>query len=160
MMYASLADYTPERQSAEATAIILFWSFYNIVVLLLAMAACVELPRYRREERLLTSEPVRCWTGAGLFTAPLVDISVSGASILAPAPGGHGDPVMLGINEIGDIAGRIIRASKESFAVEFIEADSSRDALIRKLYSGRYYQGRRQVHGHRLFRAVIARALR
>jgi cellulose synthase (UDP-forming) len=160
MLYASLADYTPERQSAGATAIILFWSFYNVVVLVLAMAACVELPRYRREERLLTSELVRCWTSAGPFTAPLVDISVNGASILAPAPGGHGDAVMLRINEIDDLAGRITRASQESFAVEFIEADESRDALIRKLYSGRYYEGRRQVYGHRLFRAVMARALR
>jgi cellulose synthase (UDP-forming) len=160
MLYASLADYAPERQSAGATAIILFWSFYNIVVLLLAMAACIELPRYRREERLLTSEPVHCWTSAGPFTAPLVDISVSGASILAPAPGNDGDAVMLRINGIGDIAGRIVRASDESFAVEFIEADRSRDALIRKLYSGLYYHKRSQIHGHRLFRAVMARVLR
>jgi cellulose synthase (UDP-forming) len=60
MLYASLADYAPERQSAGSTAIILFWSLYNVVVLLLAMAACVELPRYRGEERLATSEPVQC----------------------------------------------------------------------------------------------------
>jgi hypothetical protein len=124
------------------------------------MAACVELPRYRREERLLTSEPVRFWTGEGVSTAPLADISVAGASILAPAPGRNGDAVMLHLNEVGDIAGRIVRASQASFAVEFVHADSQRDALIRKLYSGRYYEGRRKVRTGRLFGAVVARALR
>jgi cellulose synthase (UDP-forming) len=160
MLYASLADYTPERQSAGSTAIILFWSVYNIIVLLLAMAACVELPRYRSEERLVTSEPVRCWSTAGAFTAPLADISVTGASIMAPPPGGPGEVVMLHIDDIGDIAGRIIRASEDGFAIAFIDADPLRGALIRKLYSGRYYEARRQVQGKRLFRAVLARALR
>lgn len=160
MLYASLADYTPERQSAGSTAIILFWSVYNILVLLLAMAACVELPRYRGEERLATSEPVRCWTSAGAFTAPLADLSVTGASILAPPPGRQGEVVTLHIRDIGDIAGRIVRASEDGFAIAFIDADPLRDALIRKIYSGRYYEGRRQVQGKRLFRAVLARALR
>ena len=160
MLYASLADYAPERQSAGSTAIILFWSLYNVIVLLLAMAAYVELPRYRGEERLATSEPVHCWTSAGPFTAPLADLSATGAWILAPPPSQAGDVVMIRIKDIGDIAGRVVRKSEDSFAVEFIDADPLRDALIRKLYSGRYYQGRRRVLGHRLFRAVIARALR
>src|SRR5207248_530704 len=67
MLYGSLADYTPERQAAGSTAIVLFWSIYNIVVLLLAMAACVELPRYRDEERLATSEVVDIRTAEGAF---------------------------------------------------------------------------------------------
>lgn len=160
MLYGSLADYAPERQAAGSTAIVLFWSVYNIVVLLLAMAACVELPRYRREERLATSERVRIWTSDGPFTAPLADISVSGASILAPAPGRHGDVVMLSLDTVGEIAGRIVRASEASFAVEFLDTDRSRDALIRKLYSGAYHEPPRGVQGRRLLGAVIARALR
>ena len=138
----------------------LFWSGYNILVLLLAMTACIELPRYRREERLAASEPVDCRTSAGAFTAPLSDISVSGASILAPSPGALGDTVILRIEEIGEIAGRIVRASEKSFAVEFVQPDKSRDALIRKLYSGRYYEARRRVNGQRLFQAMVVRALR
>ena len=59
-----------------------------------------------------------------------------------------------------NIAGRITRASEDGFAIEFIDADPLRDALVRKLYSGRYYEGRRQVQSKRLFRAVLARALR
>jgi cellulose synthase (UDP-forming) len=160
MLYGSLADYTPERQAAGATAIVLFWSIYNLVVLLLALAACVELPRYRREERLATSERVRVSSDNDCFTAALEDISLVGARILAPAPGQDGDAVMLQLDEVGEVAGRIVRGSDTGFAVAFVHADGSRDALTRKLYSGRYYEPTRDVQGHRLLRAVVARALR
>jgi cellulose synthase (UDP-forming) len=160
MLYGSLADYAPERQSAASTGIVLFWSCYNIVVLLLAMAACVELPRYRGEERLATSEPVRISTVDGPLVASLQDLSISGASVLALPPGRSGDVVTLDMDGVGELAGRIVRRSEMSFAVEFLHSDGSRDALIRKLYSGRYYDRPRSVPGGRLFRAVVARALR
>ena len=160
MLYASLADFGPERQDEGSTAIVLFWSIYNIVVLLLAMAACVELPRYRSEERLATSERVKVWTADGRSTAPLLDISLSGASVLAPPPGRLGDMLMLRIDDVGEIAGQIVRAAPDSFAVAFVDADEVRDALTRKLYSGRYYEHPQGVQGRRLFSAVLARALR
>jgi cellulose synthase (UDP-forming) len=84
MLDGSLADYTPERQDAGPTAIVLFWSVYNIVVLLLAMAVCVEFPGYRTEERVATTEPVQVSAGECVFAAPLADISV--------AAGHWGDP--------------------------------------------------------------------
>jgi cellulose synthase (UDP-forming) len=139
---------------------VLFWSAYNLVVLLLAMAACVELPRYRREERLATSERVRVSVGGDCFTAALEDISLAGARILAPAPGQDGDAVVLELDEVGEVAGRIVRGSEAGFAIEFLHAEGSRDALTRKLYSGRYYERPRDVQSHRLLRAVVARALR
>jgi cellulose synthase (UDP-forming) len=160
MVYGSLADYGPERQSAASIAIVLFWSVYNIVVLLLAMAACVELPRYRREERLAISERVRVSASQDCFTAALQDISLLGARILAPPPGPEGEAVMLELDGVGEIAARIIRGSESGFAVEFIHAEDTRDALVRKLYSGRYYERCREVQAHRLLRAVIARAFR
>ncbi len=140
--------------------ILLFWSVYNVLVLLLAIAACVELPRYRSEERLATSERVRVTASEGIFTAPLADFSVTGVRVLAPVPGRLGDVVSVRLDEIGEIAGRVVRGSDTEFAVEFLDIERSHDALIRKLYSGRYYQRPRDVQGHRLLRAIVARALR
>jgi len=48
MYIGSLTDFTSERQASDVNAIIVFWSIYNVIVLLLAMAVCVELPRYAR----------------------------------------------------------------------------------------------------------------
>ena len=78
-MHGRLTDFAPERQEAGSTAIVLFWCIYNIVVLLLTMAVCVEFPRYRSEERIATTEPVQVLAGECVFTAPLTDLSVAGA---------------------------------------------------------------------------------
>ena len=160
MMYANLADYTPERQDAGPTAIIVFWSVYNIVVLLLAMAVCVDLPRYRGEERFATSEPVQVSAGQDVFTAPLLNISIAGAQISAPSPAPQGSIVRLKLQDIGEIAGQIVRGTTDEFAVAFIDTDRQRDALIRKIYTGRYDQRPQDVRGRRIMQALVARALR
>ena len=160
MLYGSLADYTPERQEAGSTAIVVFWSAYNIVVLLLAMAVCVEFPRYRGEERVATGERVRVSAGNCRFTAPLSDLSVTGARIQAPSPGQDGDVVWLRLQDIGEIQARIIRDTDDGFAVEFVDAVGQHDALIRKVYCSRYERPTARVHTGRVMRALVARALR
>src|ERR1700730_6007778 len=115
MVYGSLVDYTPERQEAGSAAIVVFWSIYNIVVLLLAMAVCVEFPRYRGEERVGTGERVRVSDGDCSFTAPLTDLSVRGAHIRAATRGREGDVVRLRLLDIGDIQTRIIRDTEDGF---------------------------------------------
>ena len=160
MLYGSLADYTPERQEAGSTAIVLFWSIYNIVVLLLTMAVCVEFPRYRSEERIATAELVQVSAGENVFPAALTDISVTGAQIRAPCPGAPGDIVMLTLQDVGEIAARIIRTTPDGFAVEFTDTDGQRDAMIRKIHGGGYAQRQVEVRGRDILNALLARALR
>jgi cellulose synthase (UDP-forming) len=160
MLYGSLADYTPERQEAGSTAIVLFWSIYNIVVLLLTMAVCVEFPRYRSEERIATTEPVQVSIGENVFPAALTDISVTGAQIQAPSPGAQGDIVMLTLQDVGVITARIIRTTPDGFAVEFTDTDGQRDAMIRKIHCGGYAQRQVEVRGRDILNALVARALR
>jgi cellulose synthase (UDP-forming) len=160
MLYGSFADYTPERQAAGSTAIVVFWSVYNVVVLLLAMAACVEFPRFRTEERVTTAERVRVSAGGCTFTAPLTDLSVTGARVRAPSPGHAGAVVRLTLPDVGEIAARIVRDTEDGFAVEFDAGGEARDALIRKIYCGHYDRPSFEVHGHKVMRALVARALR
>jgi cellulose synthase (UDP-forming) len=160
MLYASLADYTPERQDVSSTAIVVFWSVYNIILLLLAMAVCVDLPRYRREERFATAEPVQVSAGKEVFTAPLLDISIAGARILAPAPAGEGNIVWMKLQDVGEVAARIVRGTAKEFAVAFVDTDRQQDALIRKIYCGSYGQRPNGVATGRIFNALVARAIR
>jgi cellulose synthase (UDP-forming) len=160
MLYATVADFTPERQEAGSTAIVLFWSIYNIVVLLLAMAVCVEFPRYRSEERISASEPVRISAGAGIFTAKLSDMSIGGAHIQGALPANPGEVISLMLHEVGETAARIVRQTKTGFAVEFTEADAIRDALIRRIYCRGEQSSPARVSGRRVFQALLARALR
>jgi cellulose synthase (UDP-forming) len=134
MLYSSFADFTPERQPAGSTAIVLFWSVYNVVVLLLTMAVCVEFPRYRSEERIATSEPVEISAGASSFLTELSDISITGARIRGPLPGSPGDLISVRLQDIGETAAQIVRQTTDGFAVEFTEGNAIRDALIRRIY--------------------------
>jgi cellulose synthase (UDP-forming) len=160
MLYGSLADYTPEKQEAGSTAVVLFWSIYNVIVLLLAMAVCVEFPRYRDEERIATTETVQVSAGGSVFTAPLTDISTTGAHIRAPSPGRAGGKLVVGVQGIGEVSARIIRATRDGFAVEFTDVNRQRDALIRKIYCDRISQKPVEVRGRDILNALVARALR
>jgi cellulose synthase (UDP-forming) len=160
MLYGTLADFAPSHVRFDAKVINLGWSVYNIIVLLMAISVCIELPRYRREERFTTSEPVQVRAGNRLFTAPLADISVSGARILAPQPGSLGSDVTVSLQHVGDTDARIVDGSDVMFFVEFVAADETRDALIRKIFSGRYGQRPADVHRGGLLRALLTRVLR
>jgi len=160
MLYGSLADYTPERQDAGATAVVLFWSIYNIVVLLLAMAVCVEFPRYRSEERIASTETIKVVAGASVFNAAVMDISVTGARLRGVFPGAPGDLVSLTFQDIGEIAARIVRETPGGFAVEFADMGRRSDELIRKIYCGPSARRSVDVRGRDVLNALVARALR
>jgi cellulose synthase (UDP-forming) len=160
VLYGSLVDFLPNRQAADVNAIILFWSAYNVAVLLLAMAVCVELPRYRREERFTTGEHVQVTIGDHSFTAPLIDISISGARIRVTTPRRSGDILTLRLDHVGDVTARIVYGSDKYLAVEFVDPDLVQDALVRKLFSGRYSQELESVRWRGLWGALLARTLR
>jgi cellulose synthase (UDP-forming) len=160
MLYGTLADFAPSHARFDAKVINLAWSLYNIVVLLIAMSVCIELPRYRREERFPTAEPVEIRAGGHVFTANLADISLSGVRILAPCPLPVGGEVSLILQHVGEVRGRIAVGSERVFAVEFLSGDRARDALIRKLFSGRYARQPAAVRSGRVVGAIFARLLR
>ena len=91
---------------------------------------------------------------------PLADISVSGARILAPQPGPLGSRITVTLQHVGDATARIVDGSDTMFVVEFAAADETRDALIRKIFSGRYGRRPIDVHWGGLLGALLARVLR
>ena len=94
------------------------------------------------------------------MSARLLDISASGAHIAAPAPASPGEIIRLKFQDIGEVTARIVRDTANAFAVDFVCADRHRDALLRKVYGGRYQQRSEQVRPSLIFKALVARALR
>ena len=68
--------------------------------------------------------------------------------------------ISLRLDHIGEITARIVYGTQEYFAVEFVDPDSKRDALIRKVFSGRYDNRAADVHARGLFGALLVRMLR
>ena len=118
----------------------LFWSYYNIVVLLVAMLAAVELPR-RQEERFATHEWALLAEGGSHTRVQLSEISSAGATLRGRAPAALGAPVSLVIEGLGGINAQVARAAKKEFEVSFDLPPVQRDALLLKLFSGRYGAG-------------------
>jgi cellulose synthase (UDP-forming) len=160
MLYASLSDFTPVHLNAAARPVALFWSIYNVVVLLLAISVCIELPRYRREERFPTAERVRVYGCGRAFSAPLADLSVGGARIRASLPAPVGTRIRVDVAGAGMIPARIAYGGERMFAVEFTDDRPAQEALIRKLFGGKYGRPPRQVRSGGLLRALFLRALR
>jgi cellulose synthase (UDP-forming) len=161
MLYGSYSDFAPARNIVEARELVVWWSIYNLIVLLLAMAVCIELPRYRREERFRTSEPVRVIIeGGDEIIANLSDISLGGAKISAPTPSPLGTTLRLVIQNIGEVEARIVTGSETGFGVEFLNSDEIRDPLVRKLFSSRYGERMRRVRWPRVATATYARLVR
>jgi cellulose synthase (UDP-forming) len=115
----------------------LFWSYYNVVVLAVAMLAAVELPR-RREERFATDEWALVGQGGRYARVQLSEISVDGATARGPAPAAPGALLSLVIEGLGGVEARVARAAKKEFELSFNLPRAQHDALLLKLFSGHY----------------------
>lgn len=130
-----------------------FWSIFNIAVLTIAAAVCVELPRQRRDERFTSGEVAIILAGDGSrIPCQVRDISVGGARLRRE---GDWDSVALDQGELLLDYGALRlpfttrREADGILAIRFDDDKDTRRALIRKLFTGRY--------GNEVERVSIAR---
>lgn len=147
-------QYTQPKYASLA----LFWSWYNVIVLLIACAVCVERPRRRSAERFRTGIAVEIEAGSQRSRVLLCDISITGARIAGAPPGGLGDRLTLWIDGRA-LQAEIVRIKAKDFSVRFDSAFPTRIAMIRHFYSGRYIKPMTRVSGLQVGRAVLARLL-
>jgi cellulose synthase (UDP-forming) len=147
-------QYTQPKYSSLA----LFWSWYNVLVLLITCAVCVERPRRRSAERFKTGIAVEIETHDERSRVVLRDISITGARIAGAPCGGLGDRLVLWIGG-RRLEAEIVRIRDQDFSVRFDSAFPNRIAMIRHFYSGRYITPMKRVSGLQVGRAVLARLL-
>lgn len=127
----------PSRPLADASALALFWTWYNIVILVLACFVCLEGQQRRFGERFGTSEIAKVQIGSQIVTINVQDISVTGLRASGAIPAAIGTPVLIAIHGL-ELAGTIARKAHKNFGIRFEPTVAQRIALIRLLYSGRY----------------------
>jgi hypothetical protein len=111
-----------------------------MVVLAVAMLAAVELPR-RPEERFATDEWALLQEGERYARVQLTEISAAGATLRGRARAALGAPVSLVVEGMGGVKAQVARAAKKESEVSFDLSPAQRDALLLKLFSGRYGAG-------------------
>ena len=102
------------RPLAESSAIALFWSWYNILVLLLACYVCIEQPRAESGESFPTDETVQVTFGKRRLQVKALELSASMVRLSGASPGPIGSKVELRIANI-DLRARISRITDREF---------------------------------------------
>jgi cellulose synthase (UDP-forming) len=155
-----LSIFSP-RRTLEGYDTTIFWSIVNIVVLLLAALACVELPKRRKDERFETREAAVLRLNGGIeLHCRLQDISLGGAMVVRPDGWRNlAGPAALVLDD-GVLVVPIGVARREGniVALSFVLDAALRRALIVKLYTGSYDREVEAVKIHEVF-VALARTL-
>jgi len=155
IVYATHGPYS----SQEGGEVFLFWAYYNMLLLAVAMIACVELPR-PRDQRFASNEVGTLQIGPNRTPCQLVDLGLRGATIAGRTPAGVGANLLLDLEDVGRLPALVTRQAETSFEVQFADADDIRAALTRKLFSGRYRTTPERTEFSDVIRAVALRFVR
>ena len=149
----------PARGLQDASMLALFWSWYNIVVLILACFVCIEQPRFRRSERFAAKGSVRV-LAPGLDSEYRVqDISTGGLSLKGQNSLHVDDRVVIEIEGV-QVNGSVVRASEIGFAVAANDDFDTRAAMIRLVYSGHFDIGVSRIQPRKVAMRLIERVMR
>ena len=120
--------------AGDGKIVILFWSLYNLFVLLIVMAVCIELPRVERHIKDLP-ERTTVTIGNRRVIIWVTDLTMDGARIRGMPVLSMSD-VTLDIATVGAVRATITKITQDGFRVAFELTPSQREALMRKLYTG------------------------
>ena len=143
----------------DTSMLALFWSWYNIVVLILACYVCIEQPQRRYRHRFPINDSMVIQAGTAVQRFAIRDISVSGARLIGKMTVPIDGAV---IATIGDFVmrARVVRVTDDGFALAFDPTLKNRANIVRFIFSKRYLMAGRRVRptqvawaiGQRLFR--------
>lgn len=143
----------------DSSALCLFWSWYNIVVLTIACLVCIEQPRYRSTERLTAADEALVETGEGTTPHRVLDVSLGGARLQGDIAAEPGAEVLIALGGLR-VPATVMRRGDGEFAVRFHDDAKVRPELIRLIYSGRYSAAIKRIEPGRVAAAVIGRVMR
>lgn len=143
----------------DSSAVALYWSWYNIVILTASIAVCVERPRLRRHERLQGAETVIVSIGSARHAYVTADISVGGMRLSGSIQKPVGTRVSIQFGN-AHFDGVIVRRSASDFAVALDETSHMRATMVRHVYSGGFRSSVGQVRPGVVARKVATRLMR
>ena len=139
----------------DGYAVNIFWSLFNIAILCVACAVCVELPKRRTQERFASGEKATLVLGSDVRIPCLVrDISLSGANVEFSISHIRADDAgSLEFNDGVSIPFTQVRRLPHGLAIQFSQETGPRRMLTRKLFTGGY---RNEIDSIRIWAVVGA----
>jgi cellulose synthase (UDP-forming) len=151
----NISQYSP-LYGTDGYEVNVFWSVFNILVLVIACAVCIELPRRRSEERFESGEQALVRLNTGMQAPCMIrDISLGGANIsLGIGRLRANDEGALVFADGVEAPFQLVRELPGGFAVKFAGDAATRRSLIAKLFTGRYANEVPQIRVGKVFTAV------
>jgi cellulose synthase (UDP-forming) len=142
----------------DGGALSLFWSWYNLAVLMLCCFVCLEQPRRRMDERFATSERAFIRISGKLRAYDLKDISVSGLCLSGQISELVGSPATVIVGRV-EVPAVIARKGANEFAISML-GDEAREAMTRRVYSERYGRPLEYIKPTRVLAGIVNRIIR
>lgn len=130
-------------RAGDGMAVVMFWTVYNLVVLLIAIAACIERPRPDRPQRQIV-EPVTLTMAGQEHRGWLVNLGVGGARVSGLSGLQPGTTGTLRLRIIGDVEARVIAPTQDGYRIGFAPTAEQRDRIIARLYTASAAPGTNQ----------------
>src|SRR6202140_2649246 len=135
--YGTFYVYSPAYGNQNAP-IWLFWSYCNAIVIAVTIFPCIELPR-PKSEGFRVDEMARLTIGPLTRQRQVLVLSTSWAMLSGRAAVPLGAGIVLQLQGVSEpLTARVSKLGKDSFEVTFETTPSLHEAIIRKLFSGRY----------------------
>lgn len=136
---------------ADGIGIVLFWSYFNLIVLWIACFACIELPRPAGTV-FLVAKPCQIFR-AGVYEPGMVSfLSVGRAEVAGAAGWTIGDQVQFRMDGLPDISATITERYDDRAVLQFDHTNETLRKSVGFLFSGRFTH---LLRGRRLGEMVV-----
>ncbi len=159
LFFSPVTDVVFDRDAGDGKWVILFWTFYNLAVLGVAMAVCVEPPRASDAARLRPERAVVHAEGAAvsawLMRLTPTDAWLRGGPLLRP---GQGCEVEIGA--VGRVSAEVARIEAGGSALALRPDEAQRAAVLAKLHTREGAAGTVRTAPAGMVAGLLARASR
>jgi hypothetical protein len=112
----------------------MFWTIYNLVLLVVAMAVCVERPRESRPQRELI-EGTEFVVDGGRFTGWICELGFEQARLRGPTGLALGTVGSVDIGGLGPVPATIIEETSDGYRLQLTPGPDQRRRMIIKLHT-------------------------
>jgi cellulose synthase/poly-beta-1,6-N-acetylglucosamine synthase-like glycosyltransferase len=148
-----------DTSRTDASAIALYWSWYNIIILALACFVCVEAPQYGAGQRFRSAGRAALTINGHKYYYDVSDISVAGLRVRGPLPDETDTTVRVDFDGL-DVDGKIVRAYEDGFAISFDRSKEAKERVVRHVYGGKYGGKLPDISPGNILTAMLNRVLR
>ncbi|MBP0445280.1 glycosyltransferase [Roseomonas sp. SSH11] len=154
-----LSDLGPTDDAGDGKIVILFWSFYNLAVLAVAMVVCIELPGGSSRINP-TVERTEVWTGQARFGAWVADLTAESIMLRGGLFPPEGQEFEVEIGGVGRVRARVDQLEPGGCTAQLLLTPEERQRVLAKLYTQVGAKGTTSTSMAGLLSGVARRAMR